>query len=389
MARGKTRRTWGCNESAGPGRRRIRYWADLGDGRGYRRVSETIEGTRRDADQVLAERRVEHSGDAPSPTVGAVWERWVRPTLAARAADGEISPGTLSHYDAAWERQVAPRWARVQATDVRRADVQAWYDGMTRSQAQMARIVLRAIFDECELREIAPASIGRYRYRMPRGGEVRDRGIWTLDELRRVWEASADTPMEAWLVLSAFGGPRVGESLGARVEEAWRWDGGPVPVAVVPIVRQAERDGTVTTRLKTASSSHAAVVPGPMGARLLRLCEEAGEGWVLPGRRPDEPMLREALRQRFEALLREAGVERHPLRNLRNSWETYTHWTLGVEPEKVERMMGHAGKGVTERHYDRPEAESLAAEAARAYALHPFADGWGVREDGSLAEHDK
>lgn len=77
------------------------------------------------------------------------------------------------------------------------------------------------------------------------------------------------------------------------------------------------------------------------------------------------------------------------LANTRNSWETYTHWTLGVEPEKVERMMGHAGKGVTERHYDRPEAESLAAEAARAYALHPFADGWGVREDGSLAEHDK
>ena len=38
MAR-RQRAAWGSNEDAGNGRRRIRYWADLGDGRGYRRVS--------------------------------------------------------------------------------------------------------------------------------------------------------------------------------------------------------------------------------------------------------------------------------------------------------------------------------------------------------------
>lgn len=39
-------------------------------------------------------------------------------------------------------------------------------------------------------------------------------------------------------------------------------------------------------------------------------------------------------------------------------------------------MMGHVGTSVTERHYDRPEAELLAAEVSRAYAEHPYADGW-------------
>lgn len=53
MAR-RQRASWGSNEDAGRGRRRIRYWADLHDGRGYRRVSETVRGTRKDADDVLA-----------------------------------------------------------------------------------------------------------------------------------------------------------------------------------------------------------------------------------------------------------------------------------------------------------------------------------------------
>lgn len=385
MARARHRMTWGSNESAGPGRRRLRYWADMGDGRGYRRVSETVEATRREGDAILAARRLEHEGDCPVPSVGAVWRSFVWPMLERRAAEGEISDGTLDHYASAWARQVAPRWEEVPVTSVRRAGMQEWFDGMTKSQAAMARILVRYVFDECELREICDGSVGRYPYRMPSTGETRDKGIWSLDELGALWRTARGTQLEPWLILAAFGGPRVGESLGVRRGEVWLWDGGEVPVAVVPIVRQAGRLGDVSDRLKTQWSSHAAVVPGPLGERLCSLCSTGGDGWILPGRRRDSPMNRELLRTRFDSLIASAGVPRHPIRNLRNSWETFTHWTLGVNPEKVERMMGHIGSSVTERHYDRPEAELLAAEISRAYAEHPYADGWveGARDSRS------
>lgn len=378
MPRRRKRSSWGSNEDAGNGMRRLRYWADMGDGRGYRRVSETVKATRREADALLARRRVEHDADRPVPSLAEVWQTWVRPTLERRVADGEISKGTLQHYDVAWTKHVGPRWGAKPVSTVRRADLQDWFDGLTHGQADMSRIVIRHIYDECELRELCDGSVGRYPYRMPKAGQTRDKGIWTLDELGQIWQASRGTYLEPWLILSAFGGPRVGESLGVRTDEVWLWDDGPVPVAVVPIVRQAGRDGEVTDRLKTQWSSHAAVVPGPLGARLAGLCEGAGDAWILPGRRPEQPIKRELLRTRFDSLVGDAGVPRHPLRNLRNSWETFTHWTLGVEPEKVERMMGHVGNSVTERHYDRPEAEMLAAEVSRAYSEHPYADGWDV-----------
>ena len=74
MPRKRARSTWGANEDAGNGRRRLRYWADLHDGRGYVRRSMTIVGTRRDGDEMLARLRVEHSQDRPTPTVGEVYD---------------------------------------------------------------------------------------------------------------------------------------------------------------------------------------------------------------------------------------------------------------------------------------------------------------------------
>ena len=49
-------------------RYRIRYWAKGTDGQ-YRRRSCTVRGTRKDAERVRSELMLEHSEDAPCPTV--------------------------------------------------------------------------------------------------------------------------------------------------------------------------------------------------------------------------------------------------------------------------------------------------------------------------------
>lgn len=50
----RKRSSWGSNQSMVPGKRRTRYMADTGDGRGFTRHSETVYSTRKEADEILA-----------------------------------------------------------------------------------------------------------------------------------------------------------------------------------------------------------------------------------------------------------------------------------------------------------------------------------------------
>lgn len=377
MAKGR-RAAFGSITKTGPSTWCLRWWGDAHDGRGRRRLSKTVRGTRREAADQLARIQLEAEAPPAGPTMGAAWEEWVRPALADRVEQGQMAPGSLEHYDIAWRAHVAPAFAERRVEEVGAADLQDFYLAKTLSQAEMARLVIRHIFNEASLRDVCAPDVAYRRYRMPSAGRPHDKGIWELEELRRIWEAVEGTYLEGWFLLAAFGGPRVGESVAVDPAEVELEEFHGVPVAVVPIWRRAERDGSVTERLKTEHSRHAAVVPGPMAVRLHEICRakaEAGEQWLLAD--PDgRPMGRNRLQDRFGRVLAKAGVERHPVRNLRNSWETFTNWTLHVDPAKIERMMGHVGKGVTARFYDRPEARMLAEELARAYAENPYAKGW-------------
>lgn len=50
-------------------------------------------------------------------------------------------------------------------------------------------------------------------------------------------------------------------------------------------------------------------------------------------------------------------------------------WTMGVSPDRVERMMGHALPGVTGAHYDKPNADMFVETVAEAFARRPFVAG--------------
>ena len=71
-----------------------------------------------------------------------------------------------------------------------------------------------------------------------------------------------------------------------------------------------------------------------------------------------------------------AGMDAHPMRNLRNSFETNARWALGLPPWLLEPMLGHAGQGVTGAYYDRPSDEMLCSAMADAHAERPYDAGW-------------
>lgn len=373
----RMRDDWG-SVSYDAGRRvgRIRYWSRTPDG--YRRVSETVRGSRRDVERRRAELRLVHDDDAPCPTVRQLWETSYHPYRLRRVEDGHIAPQTLSMDESAWRVHVGPMWGDARADSLRPAQVQDWLDGMTRFQADRAIQVLRGILRHAALRGLVGLDpIAGVPFELPKDAEVRDRGIWTLEELGAIWRAVRGEWWEPAYLLSAFGSARVGESLGPHANEVSRMDVDGLCVAVVPVVRQVANNGKVRDEPKNSWSVRPLVLPGPVGERVLEIAA-ANDGDWLTGNGSGLHTRQSRLGRAFDRALSRAGVERHPFRNLRPSWQTFMRWDMGVAPERLEKMMGHIGLGsqVTAQHYDRPTAELFAQTVAEAYRAHPYADGW-------------
>ena len=372
MPRRKKRSAWGALTQVDDSTWRIRYWSAGPDG--YKRRSKTVRGSRLDAERVRSELMLLHSDDAPCPTVAEVWDSYALPDLERRVEDGDLAPDTLVQYRRWWAKHVTPTWGHVPCDAVRPLAVQQWLYTLTRSQAQNATLVLTKAMDYAVRYGWAATNPMRERYVMPGRSTVaeRDKGTWTLEELRGVWERLRGTWMEAAFLLSAFGSARVGESLGVLAGEVERHDLGGVPVALVPITRQVAHHGArMAERTKTAESARWLVLVGSAATRLCDIAESMPPDWPLT----NDGMGGVVSQGRFTDCWRREGME-HPYRNLRNSWQTWVRWELGLETRYIEVLMGHKLKGTTGQHYDRPHAEQLAAVVADAYRARPYDDGW-------------
>lgn len=322
-----------------------------------------------------------HSEDAPCPTVAQAWERWVLPDLDHRAESADISIRTRTAYLRAWSADVEPAWGDVPCDAVRPLAVQQWLLGLGLSQAKRALQILTLVLDYAVRYELIDHNVTREKYIMPSKTTVqqRDKGVWTLDELGDVWRAVRANArwMEPAFLIAAFGGARVSESVGVLAGEVERMDVDGVPLALVPIVRQVTKETGVSDRLKTESSRRVAIVPGRAALALESAAAALPADWPLThdgmGAFTSRDRLNRAWRRDVLPSLPES--QRHIFQNLRNSWQTNCRWTLGIAPYYVEALMGHAGKGVTNRYYDRPSIEMM--ERAVADAWKNYLDNGG------------
>ena len=367
MPRRKKRSAWGSLTQVDSSTWRIRYWSSGPDG--YKRRSETVRGSRLDAERRRAELMLDHSEDAPCPTVGQAWERWVLPELERRVEASTLAQRTLRQYRSAYGAHVAPTWADVPLDSVRPLRVQQWLDTLGASQAKHSVNVMNAVMDAAVRYERVDHNPMRERYVMPSRATVKshDAGIWTLGELLSV--DAAGKWWEAAFLLCAFGGLRVGESLGVRASDVELREVDGAPVAFVSVTRQVGQDGAVSDVLKTPQSRRTAYVLGRAAQRLAELADSMPPDWHLANDGAGAPQPQPRLTRAW----REAGMA-HPFRNLRNSWQTWMRWEVGVEPWAIEQAMGHAGRGVTGKYYDRPTADVVAKVFAAAYNARRWDD---------------
>lgn len=371
------RSAWGSLTRVARGHYRLRYWGDAHDGRGYRRISEEVYGTRRDAEYVRSLRRVEHDADTASvdPTVAQAHDTWWVEWADRRCAEGTMSRNTRRQRDSAWRAHVGPRWGSCRLSEVTPAALEDWMRGMSRPVAVGCRTLLSSIYDRAALHGWEGQSPTRAALDMPRD-RPREHDSYTTGDLAAAWGALRGMPCEAAFLLMAFGGLRVGESLAVMVGDVVCGECGGVDVATVRVLRTVgARDGSVGPdgALKTPQSVRVAAVAGAPARRLREIAEarrDSGVAWL--SCEGAECMGTSRLIRVWRRAVEGAGLRYLPPQTLRPSWRTTMAYTLGLDASVAERLMGHLMPGVTGRHYDRPHVADLVVPLAQAYVEHPY-----------------
>lgn len=361
------RSSWGSNRPARrKGYRELRFYADSHDGRGYRRHSLTIKGTKRDGDARLRDLWTAYADDSPTATMLAAYERWWLPDARERLASGDLAKNTFDLYMSTWTNHVAPRWGECYIDSIKHTDVRDWLLGMTRWTAGISKSLASMVARTAIMMEHAKRDPFGERYRMPKDGSSRAKEIWTLEEIRCAAESARGTVLEVPLILCALGSCRLGEACAVLASEVSISVEHGMRVARVPITRQLLKSG-VSDKLKNEQSKRTVCIPEPWSLRLEEIARrnlDEGLSW-LNDDGFSEPVSRGTIKakwSRFEV----PGHDRITMQNLRSSWETMMRWELGVAPDMVDSMMGHKA-GIRMKHYDRPTPDVYAEICALAH----------------------
>lgn len=368
------RRDWGTIAQVNKGVWRLRYWAETAEG--YRRCSETIRGTRKQAGDRLAELRILHGADVPCPTLGVCWKQWYLPDRERMVEQGDLAPQSLIQYKSTWNCHVSNRWAHMPVDRIRPLEIQQWLFGLRRVAAKSSVQLMRQIIDYPVRYELIASNPMTIHYLFPSSSTTqrREDGVWSPTELGDVWHACWGTWFEAAMLLAGFGGCRVGEALGVRTGDVRSEVIRGVTIAFVRIERQIDGQAKEASRTKNKWSTRHALLAGRPALRLLELADACNRDAYLTHQKMRVYATQREVRKAFLYALGQHGVEAHLFKNLRKTWQTNARWVLRLPPWVIEPMMGHVGEGITGRHYDRPSEVAFADMLAEAWSAAPFAE---------------
>lgn len=144
-------------------------------------------------------------------------------------------------------------------------------------------------------------------------------------------------------------------------------------VTVSELMGEAEQLQLKGAPVKNPESERPVVLPEPWSLRLLEIADDGrrrehdylnDDGC---GRPCSRAMISDAWRSAFRAGGPLHGVPYLRMQKLRNSWETFMRWELGVDKDKIDKMMGHTSPDVRSIYYDRPDEIMFAETVAEAY----------------------
>lgn len=348
MPKKQSRSTWGAIRKRGENSWELSYTKQ------GKRTSETIRGSRKDAERKLAELRIKYEGMTSDITLAEFWDSYYYPHIKEH-----LAASTVPGYKRVWRVDIEPAFGGFNLSEITPRKIQAWLDPMTGGKAKHAKAVLSAMLSRAFALELIDDNPAQRRFVMPKGRAPgqRSKEIYSKEELDQIFALCHGEIWEAAFILSAFGGASREEAMGVMVEEVEFHPG----VAVVPIVRGVQRlEGEVKVLdwTKNEHRKRDLVILDPYATRLRQLVEEAkdrGDIWMTDNGF-GKPMCPNALANRtYKDWFGRQPIRYIPFSNLRHAYATWT--SSKVDPMMLAKLMGHSQPTTTYNNYYRPSTD--------------------------------
>lgn len=362
----------------------LRWETGVGKDRVYH--SETIEGTKTEAEAVLRQRlaekeRMRSSGNLstdPKQTVG----QWLRKWLDEYAVHN-VRPLTLKTYRGIVERELIPSLGDIRLTQLGVAEVQHYVNVRRGKHSprwlQHQRSVLRTALAEAERQGLVGRNVARLvKISNPRRDEVHP---LTVEEARKFIAHIRGDRLEALYLVTMTLGLRQSEVLGLR------WSDVDLDEGVLHVRRSLQRyngeyhlDEVKTVRSRRTLTLPAQLIEVLRAHRDRQSFEARAEGWqgddwgLAFCREDGYPLHGSVVTNYFQGRLAEAGIRKVRFHDLRHGAATYLV-AAGVPMRVVMAQLGHSQMAITSDLYSHvlPEVQREASERA-AEALFAFED---------------
>lgn len=166
------RREYGSIQRLGRNHYRVRWWAN-DDAGVWKHMSHNVRGTRSDAADFLAQKKIEHGNDSPDPrkrrmSVDQAYKLYYLPWAERRVGDGRMAPSSLNMFRSAWRAHVQPRWGQTMLSDVTALDVEEWLLSLPPSVAPHSKAVMKRTFERARIAGVTTADPFSARLDMPK-----------------------------------------------------------------------------------------------------------------------------------------------------------------------------------------------------------------------------
>ena len=354
----------------------IRWETGTGKSRLYH--SETVRGTKTQAEAILREHLVKNErarssgvlSTEPRLTVG----QWLRHWL-DHVARHNLRPGTFEGYQAIVERELIPALGTVRLNRLGIAEVQELVNSLRHRPhwARYQRSVLRSALSEAERQGLVSRNVARLvRVPSPPRKEV---SPLSPEQARAFLQAVEGDRLAALYKLGMALGLRQGELLGLQ------WDAVDLDGGALVVKRSLRRHGGAyhLDEPKTERSRRALPLPSPLVDALRAHRDRQaferiiatpwlGDDWNLVFARPDGyPLSGPVVTKQFQRHLERAGLPRVRFHDLRHGAATYL-LHAGVPMRSVMDLLGHTQMSTTSDLYSHvlPDMQREASEKVAA-----------------------